>query len=134
MPWPSDDDYRTMVQQPRMVFTDPALQACTVRTYPNDRPKGSSGDVGIAYGLLNVPWARACRFLKHPPRPHQEERYLMLDRCINKAGSPGLIEFSYDPEGIRWGKARFPLLTMRWVEGQTLGLWLREAVLRNEAA
>ena len=135
MAWPSDDDYRTMVQQPRMVFRDPKLQACTVGTYPNGRPKGSSGNFALVYRMLNgSSWSRAVRFFKQPPRPDQEERYLLLDRAISKAKARGLIEFSYDPEGLRWGKARYPVLTMQWVEGQTLGLWLKETVLRNDAA
>ena len=135
MVWPSDEDYRAMVQQPRMVFRDPKLQACTVGTYPNGRPKGSSGNFALVYRMRNGNWSRAVRFFKQPgPRPDQAERSLMIDRCINRSKVRGLVEFSYDPEGVRWGKASYPLLTMQWVEGRTLGLWLRETVLAGDAA
>ena len=134
MAWPSEYDYRTMVQQPRMVFNDPRLQACTVGTYPNGQPKGSQGAFAMVYRMLDGSWSRAVRFFKKAPRPDQEERYIMLSRAISKANARGLIEFSYDPEGLRWGAARYPVLTMQWVEGQTLGVWLKESVLRGDSA
>ena len=134
MAWPSDDDYRTMVQQPRMVFRDPKLQACTVGTYPNGRPKGSSGNFALVYRMLDGSGRGLSGSSSSRPVPTRKPRYIMLDKAISNAKARGLIEFSYDPEGIRWGKARYPVLTMRWVEGQTLGLWLKESVLRNDAA
>jgi hypothetical protein len=74
------------------------------------------------------------RFFKQPPRSDQAERFLMMSRHLQKTRPLGLVDFSYDPEGFRFRQEGFPVLTLRWVEGETLGLWLKGAVLRKDAA
>jgi hypothetical protein len=134
MPWPSDDDYRALVQYPQRVFRDPKLQACSVETYPDGRPKGRQGTFAHVYRLQNGSWSTAVRFFKRPPRPDQAERYFMVHRWLQRSSIKGLLDFSYDPEGFRLGQQGFPVLTLQWVEGDTLGTWLKNAVVRNDAA
>ena len=49
MPWPLASDFSTMVQQPRLAFRDPRLQACRIERNFLNQPRVWAGQFAVVY-------------------------------------------------------------------------------------
>ena len=54
----------------------------------------------------------------------QQERYEAIDRHLTKVRLPYMVQFGYQPEGVRVRGRSYPLLKMEWVKGVTLSSYV----------
>jgi hypothetical protein len=134
MGWPSPGDYNGAIQNPQAAFRDPKLKECAVelkRTMP--LPWARSGANAIVYRLINGSWSIAVRVFMNAPKAERQSRYQKVHAYLQQTKPKCMVEFGYEPAGILVGQW-LPILTMEWVDGQTLGAWFREAVERKDSA
>jgi len=116
---PSPDEYREAVQNPRFCFKDPELQGGAALTDKLGLPRAFSGQFAVVFRLDCGGRSYAVRcFTTH--HPDQEERYAAIDAYLRQHQLPCMVQFEYQPQGIRLRGQWYPILKMEWVEGQTL--------------
>jgi hypothetical protein len=133
MSWPTIEDYRGALQSPSRVFRDTQLQSCDTELNRMMVPRGRAGGNAIVYRLNNSSWSKAVRVFMNPPKPERQARYQIVHDYLQQARPRCLVEFGYDPGGIRINGGWFPIQTLDWVEGETLGEWLKGAVERGDS-
>lgn len=131
--WPSAVDYRDALQHPARVFELPELQAGRAELNHLGVPRPRSGASAQVYKFTSGTTTTAVRVFLYPS-DQREARYRALHDHLSRLRTNGLIRFHYHPQGIRIGVSRYPVLTMDWVEGLTLGEWLASAVRRGDLA
>jgi len=62
----------------------------------------------------------------------RDQRYRAIQEHVLSSPVPYLSQFSYVPEGILVGGTRFPILSMQWIEGPTLDLYVNEMLSRRD--
>ena len=62
----------------------------------------------------------------------RDQRYRAIQEHLRTSPVGYLSEFSYAPEGILVNGNRFPILFMKWIEGPTLDLYIREMLHRAD--
>ncbi|MGE5580468.1 MAG: hypothetical protein ACM3WU_10535 [Bacillota bacterium] len=135
MPWPTMSDYQDALQNPRLSFSDPELQAGVPVTDRLGLPKPITGGFASVYQVDcgGRKWAVRC-FLHY----HQdmEQRYASIGRCLSDARLPYTAGFQYLRNGVRIRGQWYPALKMEWVDGEPLNVYVerirrdREALLR----
>lgn len=134
MGWPSPTDYNGVIQNPRSAFRDARLKDCAVELKPGRPwPWPRSGANAIVYRLYSGSWSTAVRVFMNPPKAERQSRYEKVHNYLQRARPKCTVEFTYEAEGICVNGQWLPILTMEWVEGQTLGVWFREAVERQDS-
>jgi hypothetical protein len=63
----------------------------------------------------------------------RDRRYSLIDKYLDVNPNSNLTNFEFDPEGILVAGRRYPIVSMEWIEGPTLDLYV-EQVLGNKAA
>ena len=121
--FPNGSDYVDALQNPRTAFTDPDLQAATVKQDQFGFPSPRSGNFASVFKVTSPAgqWAVKC-FTR--PVAHQQQRYAAIDAALEKLHHPALVHFNYQPHGITVKDDTFPLLKMQWAEAQELLRWL----------
>lgn len=133
-PWPSSHDFVEAVQNPRLVFRDADLRECEPAIDRFGMPLVASGNFAYAFKLRDSTNSRATGvrcfrgFI-----PDRDKRYLLIDNHLDANPNAHLTSFEFDPEGILVAGRRYPIVSMEWIEGPTLDLYL-EQVLGNKAA
>src|SRR5436190_21809649 len=131
MNWPTPTDYRDALQHPDRFFRIPRIQGYRAETNRLGVPRPRTGASAHVYKLVQGSSAVALRVFLHPASRRQE-RYRAVHQHLSQVRAPCLIGFEYHPEGLHINGGRFPVLLMDWVEGQTLGEWVRERVGRGD--
>ena len=98
------------------------------RVEPDDGSPRSSGGNAIVYRFEQQLLVKGCPSLHEPAKPERQARYQIVHDYLQQARPRCLVEFGYDPGGIRINGGWFPIQTLDWVEGETLGEWLKGAV------
>jgi tRNA A-37 threonylcarbamoyl transferase component Bud32 len=136
--WPLSDAYVKILQNPKMAFKDPVLQACNIRRDGNNQPLPMSGAFAVVFqAVLSDGSKRAVRAFT-TERPGIADRYRLISEHLSAVRSrvPALVDFHYEEKGIRAivrGKARmYPLVTMDWVPGITLFEWVHRRCTASE--
>ncbi|MGE3820924.1 MAG: hypothetical protein AB7I30_16040, partial [Isosphaeraceae bacterium] len=139
MKWPDMEHYRTALQDPSRAFRDPRLKGCSVESNPRTGiPKGSSGRNAVVYKLSDSAGKIAARVFRNEPPPGRQRRMKIIHEYLCKQKVKCLVDFTYDTEGVvvtdtdEQVRKSFPLQTMDWVDGETLGTWFRNAVARGD--
>ena len=132
MPLPRGDEYNQAVQNPRISFSDVELKACHVETTPLGLPKPYSGGFTTTYKLKGTSqnWAVRC-FTKEIQ--DLEQRYRSISNFFGANGCSFLVESKFLQDGIRINAQYFPVIKMRWLEGEPLNLYI-EKNINNKAA
>jgi hypothetical protein len=120
VPWPTPQDYREAVQNPRFAFRDPDLQAARPEEDSLGLPRPITGGFASVYKLSAAhgrTWAVRC-FLRE--FGDQERRYEAIGRELARLNLPYTVGFEYLPAGIRVRGRWFPVLKMEWVRGESL--------------
>jgi hypothetical protein len=117
--WPAPQDYNEAIQNPLLNLRDPVLRNCAAVANSLGLPKPVSGAFATVYQMKSDQTSWAIRCFLHDVQD-QEHRYKEISEFIARANLPYLVDFDYQPLGIRVNGNFFPVLKMEWVTGQTL--------------
>jgi hypothetical protein len=132
--WPSSHDFVEAIQNPRFAFRDADLRECEPATDRFGLPIVASGNFAYAFKLRDLTNGRATGvrcfrgFISD-----RDRRYSLIDKYLDTNPNSNLTNFEFDPEGILVAGRRYPIVSMEWIEGPTLDLYV-EQVLGNKAA
>ncbi|WP_336785172.1 hypothetical protein [Paenibacillus sp. MMO-177] len=135
--WPTPQDYREAIQNPRICFKDPDLQASLPELDKLGLPRPISGSFASVYKMKcgEREWAVRC-FTNNVK--DQKFRYDAISLHLRSNPLPYLVPFEYLSEGININGQWFPVVKMQWVEGESLlayvGRNLHRADLLQELA
>lgn len=129
--WPAQCDYKDALQNPDTAFRDPDLKASAAERSPMGVPKPRSGAFASVYKMTGPKGTVALKLFNFP-NDDRAQRYKAVSDYLEKELGPKkpdcVVKFQYHTEGIRVGKGWFPTLTMAWVNGVSLGEWVRITV------
>ncbi len=131
MNWPSPIDFRDALQNPTQSLRDRQLQVCRPEKNALGVPKPRSGGFASVYKLVNGSTATAVRVF-HYPNEEREQRYQAVAEHLRPRRPKCLVGFNYQAEGIKVGNKWYPLQTMDWVNGMTLGAWVGHRVAAGD--
>jgi hypothetical protein len=125
-----------MVQNPRIAFRDPLLQACRITRDQLGQPRPWAGSFAVVYKGVDPrgkAWAIRAFTSESAER---RERYQCVTRHLQGRELNCLVAFEYRDDAIRSaGDGRwYPLVLMDWVEGLTLFQWVRRRCLMQKTA
>lgn len=127
--WPSLGDFCDAIQNPKACFLDPHLRECEVeRKGPAKTPWVRSGAFAGVFKLEH-PSGRATAVRVFAPQrldPEKEERLIQIASHLSGLGAKRpsfLVDYRYEAQGIRIKGDVYPIQTMDWVKGITLGNW-----------
>jgi hypothetical protein len=135
--FPPPAQYANVLSTPqgiRIAFRDPVLKASTVEMDAQQMPRVRSGAFAVVY-KITLPDGRsqAVRlFLKDGD--DRRERYALIHEHLARSPLPCLVTFTYADDAFRAADGkRYPMMTMDWVEGETLFDWLHDRATRGDA-
>ena len=136
MSWPLASHFSAMVQNPRIAFRDPLLQACRITRDKLGQPRPWAGAFAVVYKGVDArgkAWAIRAFTSESAER---RERYQCVTRHLQGRELNCLVAFEYRDDAIRSaGDGRwYPLVLMDWVEGLTLFQWVRRRCLMQKTA
>ena len=131
--WPSARYFTEAIQCPSVCFSHPVLRSTLPAVDRLGMPLVTSGQFAYVYKLksTNGNGDFAVRCFRGYLRDRDQRYRAILEHLW---GSPVsyLSEFSYAAEGILVGGNRFPILFMKWIEGPTLDIYIREMLHRPD--
>jgi len=136
MGWPVQSDYRDALQNPNGAFSDAFLKQCEVERNKMKVPRARSGAFASVYKLTHTTKTVALKLFNFASA-EREGRYQKVSEYVEKLGAQcpqSLVAFRYDTQGIRIKKEFYPLQTMDWVKGLSLGEWVRQTVEEKKDA
>src|SRR5579884_1423770 len=100
MSWPTPQDYNEAVQNPRLCFADPELQAGSSEVTTLGLPRPITGNFASVYRVRGPggDWAVRCFWREYADL---QERYAAISRQLQSARLPYTVPFEYLPQGIR---------------------------------
>lgn len=119
MRWPSDQDYNEAIQNPKTAFDDADLQSGVVESYATGIPKARSGNFASVYKVLANGSSYAVKCFRYE-NPEYSRRYPAIATHLTDNRLSCFAYFRYMSQGIRVGGRWYPILKMRWVEGESL--------------
>ncbi|SDW06326.1 hypothetical protein [Paenibacillus sp. CF384] len=119
MYWPTPQDYREAIQNPRVCFKDSELRSGLPEMDKFGLPRPISGSFASVYRLKcgEQEWAIRC-FTNNVK--DQKIRYDAISLHLKANPLPYLVPFEYLSEGININGQWFPVVKMQWVEGESL--------------
>jgi len=129
--WPSARHFSEAMQCPAICFRAAYLRDTIPAVDRLGMPLVTSGQFAYVYKLRSASEAYAVRCF----RGHlgdRENRYRAIDEHLRLHHIPALAEFAYEADGILVGGRRFPILTMEWIDGPTLDVYLDEVINRPD--
>jgi hypothetical protein len=139
--WPTPTDFSDALQNPQTAFLDPELQRCSVEKRRTGVPWARTGAFASVF-KLNYPGGggRAVAVRVFTPIPLSREKEERLTHVAAYLGGLGvsrpsyLVKYGYQPQGIRVKRVTYPIQTMDWVNGVTLGNWYQAKMRANDLA
>ncbi|HJT30326.1 MAG TPA: hypothetical protein VJ784_23120 [Pyrinomonadaceae bacterium] len=131
--WPSARYFTEAIQCPSICFAHPHLRNTLPAVDRLGMPLVTSGQFAYVYKLnsMNGDSDFAVRCFRGY-LGDRDQRYRAIQAHLANSPVSYLSEFTYAPEGILVGGNRFPILFMKWIEGPTLDLYIREMLNRPE--
>jgi len=126
--WPSPQDYREAIQTLATSVSDEELRAGEIAVDPLQLPVVNSGQYAAVFKITNSrhkAWAVRCFLHNFPDR---QERYKKISQFILNDNLEYTVDFELIDKGIRVGNDWFPLLKMEYVDGKSLGRYVRENI------
>lgn len=123
---PRGDEYNVAVQNPRIAFVDTELKSGSVETTPLGLPKPYSGGFTITYKISTPQTAWAVRCF-HRDIQDLQRRYQSIGNFFSKNPSTHFVDAFYLAEGIRINGKGYPIIKMRWLEGEPLNIFLSKS-------
>lgn len=129
--WPSARHFSEAIQCPAVCFRAAYLRDTIPAVDRLGMPLVTSGQFAYVYKLRSKSEAYAVRCF----RGHlgdRENRYRAIDEHLRLHHTTALAGFAYEADGILVGGRRFPILTMEWIDGPTLDVYLDEVINRPD--
>ena len=118
--YPTPSEYQEAVQFPDTAFADDELAGAEPRTNVLGLPQPITGAFAAVFPMTTragTCYAAKC-FLSDTP--DQRARYRAVSDALEDLDLAALVDFAYQPQGIRVSGEAFPLLKMEWADGVTL--------------
>ena len=123
MSLPTVTDYHDAVQAPDRAFGDSELARGVLKTNALGLPAMAGGGLAVTYQVTTGSRRYAVRCF-HREAPGLGARYAQISSALKILPENYFVEFDYQPTGILVRGARYPIVKMDWVEGETLDLYL----------
>lgn len=119
--WPRATDYMQAIQDPSRAFNDPLLKSARIETTALGLPAAATGQNAIVFKVLAQGQAHAVRCFT----PTQGEPSGDTYKRLAGLGLPEeMVPARWIENGIRVRQHDWPVLTMPWIAGDTLNIWL----------
>lgn len=127
MSWPTLQDYNEAIQNPRLVFSDPDLRAGQPELNQLGLPRPIAGNFACVYKIQvgGQRWAARCFSSEVSD---QQRRYEAISTYLKKASLPYMVQFTFQPGGIKVLGRNYPLLKMEWVQGESLHSFVGKSI------
>jgi|SRR5579871_4873971 len=131
--WPASRDFVEAIQNPAIAFIDPELKVTIPAVDRLGMPLVTAGQFAYVFKLnyANGAGAQAVRCFRGDVGD-REQRYKAIDDHLNKMSIPALASFEYDPVGISVLGRKYPVLTMEWIDGLPLDVYVAEVFQRPD--
>jgi hypothetical protein len=128
-PWPEPAQFNEAVQNLRTSVADNELRGGEPELSPLGMPMPYAGNLADVYKVhchaTGNTWA--VKFFKREVR-NLQERYRAISDCLNALQLPFMVEFQYLENGVHVRGAWYPIVKMRWIEGQSLNAFVRQSL------
>lgn len=131
MKYPSFDQYQSALQSPKTCFKLTDLQSGVLEKDLWGFPQVRSGGFALTYKMWTGDECQAVRCF-HKDVTDRSFRYGQISRFINENPNPYLIPIRYHSDAVQVNKGIYPLTTMKWLEGDTLGTYLGKHIGEND--
>lgn len=121
--WPTPQAYNEAVQNPAQCFFDHTLKSATPELNALGLPRPLSGAFATVYRLQNSDTSWAIKCFTERVSDHRM-RYQAISTLLHPLNLPFLVDFDYQSEGVKVLNQPFPIVKMRWVDGQTLNVYV----------
>jgi hypothetical protein len=131
--WPTARDFVEANQNPSTSFADPEMKAATPARDRLGMPLVTAGQFAYVFKLnaANGSKAQAVRCFRGF-LGDREQRYQVIDDCLERVSIPSLASFEYDADGITVAGRKYPMLVMEWIDGLPLDVYLAEVFQRSD--
>lgn len=127
--WPDPAQFNEAVQNLATSVSDRELQGGEAEQGPLGLPMPYAGNFADVYKVhcpaTGNTWA--VKFFKREVRDLRD-RYKAISDQLVIAQLPFTVDFRYIEDGVRIGGAWFPLVKMRWIEGQSLNRFVAQSL------
>lgn len=133
--WPLASHFNVILQNPQFAFRDAELKQLSIKKDKNGQPRAWSGAFANVYkgSWENGKGSVAIRVFTSAS-DERRERYQAIAEYLDARQIQSLVRFTYRDDGIRSaGNGKwYPLVTMEWVQGETLQDWVGERCLKKD--
>ncbi|OOO18568.1 hypothetical protein BS627_17535 [Agrobacterium salinitolerans] len=119
------DQYNDAVQHPNTAFSDTSLKSAKISVNGMGLPVALGGGFALTYTATASGKKYAIRCF-HKEAKGLEARYGDVAKALNGLSTSYFIGFEYQPTGVMVNGAKYPIVKMDWVEGDTLGSYLED--------
>ncbi|HEY5745315.1 MAG TPA: hypothetical protein VIU12_04480 [Chryseolinea sp.] len=123
MTLPRGNEYNQAVQVPQISFSDSELKASKVELDKLGLPKPYSGGFTTTYRLQSGSHDWAVRCFTREIQDLQK-RYQAINNFLSKTQSKYFVDAKYLPSGIRVAGIEYPVIKMKWLNGEPLNVFL----------
>jgi hypothetical protein len=123
MALPKGDQYNEAVQNPNLSFADQDLKSARVETNFLELPKPYSGGFTVTFKLQGPAknWAVRCMIREVP---ELQTRYQAISNYFSARSSRFFVDASYLSHGIKVNGIFYPVIKMKWMDGDPLNIYL----------
>ena len=131
--WPSARHFTEAVQCPSVCFNNPHLRHMMPALDRLGMPLVTSGQFAYVYKLKSREEGKdyAIRCFRGY-LGDRDQRYRAIQRHLRHHTVPYISDFNYEAEGILVGGHRYPIISMNWIDGPTLDLYLERMINRKD--
>lgn len=119
------DQYNDAVQHPNTAFSDTSLKSAKIAVNGMGLPVALGGGFALTYTATASGKKYAVRCF-HKEAKGLEARYGDVAKALKGLSTSYFIGFEYQPTGVMVNGAKYPIVKMDWVEGDTLGSYLED--------
>jgi len=122
--WPLPSEYQSALQYPHFCLLDDTLRSCIPEKDKLGFPKAISGSFAVVFPVYSNSTKWVVRCFSQPQKDRQE-RYALISKYLKNNPNQYLPDFEYIANGIRINGQSFPIIKMKWIEGELLDSFVK---------